>query len=48
MNQYLNKIAIVVRDYDEAIAFYVNILNFELMEDTVLSASKRWVVVKPK
>ena len=48
MNQYLNKIAIVVRDYHEAIAFYVNILNFELMEDTVLSASKRWVVVKPK
>jgi len=48
MNQYLNKIAIVVRDYDEAIAFYVNILNFELLEDTVLSASKRWVVVKPK
>ena len=48
MNQYLNKIAIVVRDYDEAIAFYVDILNFELLEDTVLSASKRWVVVKPK
>ncbi|KAA3620989.1 MAG: VOC family protein [Flavobacterium sp.] len=48
MNQQLNKIALLVNDYDEAIAFYVNILKFELIEDTVLSPSKRWVVVKPK
>lgn len=48
MSQYLNKIAIVVDDYDKAIEYYVNTLKFELIEDTVLSATKRWVVVKPK
>ena len=39
--------ALVVRDYDEAIDFYTNKLNFELIEDTVLSESKRWVIVAP-
>jgi len=40
-------IAIVVDDYDSAISHYVNDLNFTLIEDTVLSAEKRWVVVAP-
>lgn len=44
----LVQIALVVKDYDEAIAFYVNKLNFSLVEDTVLSATKRWVVITPK
>lgn len=48
MNQYLAHIAIVVKDYDEAIAFYTQKLHFELIEDTVLSETKRWVKVKPK
>lgn len=48
MNQYLAHIAIVVNDYDEAIAFYTQKLHFELIEDTVLSETKRWVKVKPK
>lgn len=48
MNQRLVQIALVVNDYDEAIAFYTNKLDFLLIEDTVLSATKRWVVVKPK
>jgi catechol 2,3-dioxygenase-like lactoylglutathione lyase family enzyme len=47
MNQRLAQIAIVVNDYDEAIAFYTQKLNFVLIEDTVLSATKRWVVIKP-
>jgi len=47
MNQNLKHIALVVRDYDEAINFYVNKLGFELIEDTKLSETKRWVVVKP-
>jgi len=47
MNQRLAQIAIVVNDYDEAIAFYTQKLNFILIEDTVLSETKRWVVVKP-
>ena len=37
MKQHLAKIALVVKDYDEAIAFYTQKLNFELKEDTKLS-----------
>jgi len=45
----LGLIAIVVRDYDEAIAFYTDVLGFELIEDTFIpEQSKRWVVVAPK
>lgn len=47
MKQELAQIALVVKDYDEAIEFYTNKLHFTLIEDTVLSASKRWVVVAP-
>ena len=39
--------AVVVRDYDEAIAFYVDKLGFEVRLDTPLSATKRWVVLAP-
>ena len=47
--QSLGQIAIVVRDYDEAIAFYVDTLGFELIEDTLIHAQKkRWVVVAPR
>ncbi len=48
MNQRLVHLALVVRDYDEAIEFYTKVLKFDLIEDTVLSPSKRWVIVKPK
>ncbi len=47
MKQLLAKIALVVKDYDEAIAFYTKKLNFELKEDTKLSDTKRWVVIAP-
>lgn len=47
MKQYIAQIAIVVRDYDEAIRFYTEKLNFQLLEDTALSAAKRWVVLAP-
>jgi catechol 2,3-dioxygenase-like lactoylglutathione lyase family enzyme len=47
MNQILSQIAIVVRDYDDAIDFYVNKLGFVLLEDTRLSETKRWVRVQP-
>lgn len=40
--------ALVVADYDEAIKFYTEKLNFDLTEDTVLSETKRWVLVTPK
>ena len=48
MNQRLAHIAIVVNDYDEAIKFYTEKLHFDLIEDTQLSETKRWVLVKPK
>lgn len=47
MNQKLAHIALVVNDYDEAIKFYTETLNFRLIEDTKLSDSKRWVMVAP-
>ena len=48
MQQHLGLAAIVVRDYDEAIAFFTGRLGFELVEDTDLPAeNKRWVVVAP-
>jgi catechol 2,3-dioxygenase-like lactoylglutathione lyase family enzyme len=36
-----------VREYDEAIAYYTRVLGFDLLEDTPLSGSKRWVRVAP-
>lgn len=47
MYQRIAHIAIVVKDYDEAIDFYVNKLEFQLLEDTKLSEEKRWVIVAP-
>ena len=48
MPQHLGLVSIVVRDYDEAIAFYVGKLGFRLMEDIYQAAqNKRWVVVSP-
>lgn len=48
MQQNIGQISLLVRDYDEAIEFYTQKLHFELEEDTVLSETKRWVVVRPK
>ncbi len=47
MKQHIAHISLVVTDYDEAITFYTQKLNFRLVEDTVLSATKRWVLVAP-
>ena len=47
MNQRLMHIALVVADYDEAIHWYTQKLNFKLIEDTTLSEVKRWVLVQP-
>jgi lactoylglutathione lyase len=48
MNSSIARIAILVRDYDEAIAYYTSNLGFELVEDTDMGNGKRWVVVAPK
>lgn len=47
MNQRIVHLALVVDDYDDAIQFYTEKLNFVLLEDTVLSETKRWVRVAP-
>src|SRR5262245_6299956 len=48
MKQSLAAVALVVRDYDEAIAFFVGTLGFTLIEDTLIAAqNKRWIVVAP-
>ena len=47
MSRKIAQIALLVKDYDEAIHFYVNKLNFKLVEDTVLDQNKRWVIVSP-
>jgi len=48
MRQSIIHIALVVRDYDEAIAFFCETLGFTLVEDTYQPAQdKRWVVVSP-
>ncbi len=49
MQQHMALTALVVREYDEAIAFFVDTLGFELIEDSyVPEQDKRWVVVAPK
>ncbi|MBD2769328.1 VOC family protein [Hymenobacter sp. BT664] len=47
MKQHLGAVALLVRDYDEAIAFYTQRLRFRVVADTVLSPTKRWVVLCP-
>ena len=47
MKQTIAHVALLVRDYDEAIEFYTQRLGFELCEDTLVEPGKRWVVVAP-
>jgi len=47
MYQRIAQIALVVEDYDEAIEFYTQKLDFELLEDTKIDEKKRWVMVAP-
>ena len=49
MTQAIVHVALVVRDYDEAIRFFTTVLDFELIEDSpVPEQNKRWVVVAPR
>lgn len=47
MKQHLGALALLVADYDEAIAWYTRALGFELIEDTDLGGGKRWVLLAP-
>jgi len=46
--QRIGYVALLVRDYDEAIAWFTAVLGFELVEDTPLTNGKRWVLVAPR
>jgi len=48
MQTHIGQIALLVNDYDEAIEYFVNVLQFSLVEDTILSDKKRWVVIEPR
>lgn len=47
MKNEITLVSLLVRDYDEAIEYYTQVLGFELVEDTQLSEEKRWVRVRP-
>ena len=47
MTQQIGAVALLVRDYDEAIDYYTGALGFDLIEDTPLGEGKRWVLVAP-
>ncbi len=48
MNERIAHIALLVDDYDDAISFYTERLDFHLIEDTLLTERKRWVLVQPR
>ncbi|WP_044562981.1 VOC family protein [Azospirillum sp. B4] len=47
MSQFIGSVALIVRDYDEAKAWYRDVLGFNAVEDTDLGGGKRWVVMAP-
>jgi catechol 2,3-dioxygenase-like lactoylglutathione lyase family enzyme len=47
VGQEIAAVALVVRDYDEAIAYFTGRLRFAVVEDTTLAGGKRWIVVRP-
>ncbi len=48
MTRYIGYLTLLVKDYDEAIAYYTNVMGFYLLEDTTLGIEKRWVLVAPE
>lgn len=47
-HQNISQLVVLVRDYDEALAYYTERLGFDLVEDTAMSGTKRWVRVRPR
>lgn len=47
MAQRIGHVTLVVRDYDEAVAFFTRALGFRVIEDTALGEGKRWILVGP-
>jgi catechol 2,3-dioxygenase-like lactoylglutathione lyase family enzyme len=47
LSQMISTVALLVRDYDEAVRFFTQDMGFEVVEDTPLAPDKRWVTVRP-
>ena len=47
MTQAIGYVALIVRDYDEALTYFTGVLDFELIEDTPLGEGKRWILIAP-
>ncbi len=47
MSQSIATIALLVREYDEALTYYTGMLGFEVVEDTKINDGKRWIMVRP-
>ncbi|MEO5622372.1 MAG: VOC family protein [Dokdonella sp.] len=47
MTQFISAVALVIPDYDEAIAYYTQVLGFDLIEDSPREPGKRWVLIAP-
>lgn len=47
MSQRIGYVTLLVREYDEALAYFINCLHFEVLEDTLLNEGKRWLLVAP-
>jgi catechol 2,3-dioxygenase-like lactoylglutathione lyase family enzyme len=47
MAQMLSAVTLVVPDYDAALAYYVGVMGFELVDDSKISETKRWILVRP-
>lgn len=48
MRQHIAHLALLVRDYEEALDFYTKKLNFQIVEDNQLTPTKRWLLIAPK
>jgi len=48
MKKHIGAISLLVRDYDEALSFYVDKLGFQIIEDTDMGEGKRWILVAPQ
>lgn len=48
MKRHIGYVSVLVRDYDEALAYYTGVLGFRLVQDTPLGEDKRWVLVAPE
>jgi catechol 2,3-dioxygenase-like lactoylglutathione lyase family enzyme len=47
MKQHISRVTLMVKDHDESLAFYTEVLKFKVLEDVQRSPEKRWVIIAP-